>query len=140
MVGCLRILFIWMIRVAEMKTGKRNFETKRFCSGSALILSVVLTSLLAVLGVMFLMVARIDKMPDIHLSDFRPGIARISTVWTQLYDLLIDGLCLRAFLHPAAPQRNIIKRCRHCRMAGEVRYHLVKSCEGFAVFTSLEKQ
>lgn len=42
---------------------------KRYEAGSALILAVVLTSLLAIIGVMFVMMARVDKMATSAISE-----------------------------------------------------------------------
>ena len=59
--------------------------------GSALILTVVLTSLLAVVGVLFVMAARIDKMASSATSDNRDLALAVDTVLAQVNeDLMAD--------------------------------------------------
>jgi len=48
---------------------KKNTVKDRFGAGSALILAVVLTSLLAVIGLMFLMAARVDKISTSAIAE-----------------------------------------------------------------------
>jgi hypothetical protein len=63
----------------QMKAeGKKN--RKRSFAGSALILAVVLTSLLAIIGVMFLMVARVDRTATSGISENRELNFAVETV------------------------------------------------------------
>jgi DNA uptake protein ComE-like DNA-binding protein len=52
-----------------MRTVNKKFRKCTFSAGSALILAVVLTSLLAIIGVMFVLVTRIDKIATSAISD-----------------------------------------------------------------------
>ena len=59
--------------------------------GSALILTVVLTSLLAIVGVLFVMSARIDKMATTATTESRELSCAIDTVLSQIeQDLAAD--------------------------------------------------
>ncbi len=49
--------------------GKRKFSKITYSAGSALILAVVLTSLLAIVGTIFLMAARVDKIATSAISE-----------------------------------------------------------------------
>jgi hypothetical protein len=60
----------------------------RRCTGSALILTVVLTSLLAIVGVLFLMAARIDKMATSATADNRQLGYAVDTVVAQISEVL----------------------------------------------------
>ena len=63
----------------------------RYENGSALILAVVLTSLLAVVGVLFLMVARVDKIATSAISDNRELDMAIDAVTAQIaQELALD--------------------------------------------------
>ena len=63
----------------------------RYENGSALILAVVLTSLLAVVGVLFLMVARVDKIATSAISDNRELDMAIEAVTAQIaQELALD--------------------------------------------------
>ena len=62
-----------------------------FRSGSALILAVVLTSLLAVIGMMFLMTARIDRMSTSGISENRDLNAAVEAVIAKIsHELAMD--------------------------------------------------
>ncbi|MHC4596560.1 MAG: hypothetical protein ACYS19_16660 [Planctomycetota bacterium] len=52
-----------------MKTAHKKFPEDTFSVGSALILAVVLTSLLAIVGVLFVMVARVDRIATSAISE-----------------------------------------------------------------------
>ena len=52
-----------------METADRKMSRKALSDGSALILTVVLTSLLAIVGVLFVMVSRVDKMATSSISE-----------------------------------------------------------------------
>ncbi len=71
----------------------------RYENGSALILAVVLTSLLAIVGVLFLMVARVDKIATSAISDNRELDMAIDAVTAQIaQELALDV--------PGDPNRN----------------------------------
>ena len=57
----LRILFILRINLGEIKMTRIKFLQNRG-NGSALILAVVITSLLAVIGAIFLMTSRVERV------------------------------------------------------------------------------
>jgi len=68
--------------------GRRGFRP----SGSALIMAVVLTSLLAVVGAVFVMSARIDKMATSAVSENRQLDLAVDSVVAQISQLLVaDG-------------------------------------------------
>lgn len=60
--------------------------------GSALILTVVLTSLLAIVGVLFVMAARIDKMATTAATESRELTCAIDTVLTQIHQVLAEDV------------------------------------------------
>jgi hypothetical protein len=60
--------------------------------GSALILTVVLTSLLAIVGVLFVMAARIDKMATTAATESRELTCAIDTVLTQIDQALAEDV------------------------------------------------
>ncbi len=60
-----------------------------FRRGSALILAVVLTSLLALVGVLFVMAARIDKMATSATADSRELALAVDTVLAEINETLI---------------------------------------------------
>ncbi len=70
-----------MDRTYERRNGRRG-------TGSALILTVVLTSLLAIVGVLFLMAARIDKMATSVTADNRQLGFAVDSVIAQIGDVL----------------------------------------------------
>jgi len=74
-----------------MKEPVRHIAATRL-RGSALILTVVLTSLLAIVGVLFLMAARIDKMGTTAATDSRELACALDTVLAQIDQALIDDL------------------------------------------------
>ncbi|UCC22777.1 MAG: hypothetical protein JSW23_01535, partial [Planctomycetota bacterium] len=57
--------------MGKRKMGKRKIIKKTFSAGSALILAVVLTSLLAIVGTIFLMAARVDKIATSAIAEHR---------------------------------------------------------------------
>ncbi len=67
-----------------MKTVKEKSSGNRISVGSALILTVVLTSLLAVIGVLFVMVARVDKMATSAISENRELNFAVETVVAKI--------------------------------------------------------
>jgi DNA uptake protein ComE-like DNA-binding protein len=62
--------------------------------GSALILTVVLTSLLAIVGVLFVMASRIDKMATRAATENRELTCAVDTVLSQIDEALIEDLPL----------------------------------------------
>ncbi len=68
------------------KNGRATPETQP--RGSALILTVVLTSLLAIVGVLFMLAARIDKMASSATVDNRELSLAIATVLAQTGEML----------------------------------------------------
>lgn len=70
---------------------ERRATSDEFSAGSALILAVVLTSLLAVIGVVFLLAARIDKMAASAFSENRELDFAVETVVTKISrELVLD--------------------------------------------------
>ncbi|MCP4614203.1 MAG: hypothetical protein GY845_36425 [Planctomycetes bacterium] len=63
-----------------MRTINKKFRKCTFPAGSALILAVVLTSLLAIVGVMFVLVTRIDKIATSAISDSKELDFAVETV------------------------------------------------------------
>jgi hypothetical protein len=60
--------------------------------GSALILTVVLTSLLAIVGVLFVMAARIDRMDTSAVSENEQLQLAVDTVVSQIEEVLVDDV------------------------------------------------
>lgn len=60
--------------------------------GSALILTVVLTSLLAIVGVLFLMAARIDKMATSATSENQELTFAVETLVAQISEVLVEDV------------------------------------------------
>ena len=77
-----------------MRAGRRNNRTNRHGAdaGSALILTVVLTTLLAIVGVLFVMVTRIDKMGTQAVSQNRELTLATQTVVAEISDLLAQDV------------------------------------------------
>ena len=75
----------------RMKTANKNFSKDTFSVGSALILAVVLTSLLAIVGVLFLMVARVDKIATSAISETKELDFAVETVIARIsQELVLD--------------------------------------------------
>ena len=68
---------------------ERIGQPERPSRGSALILTVVLTSLLAIVGVLFVMASRIDKMATSAASDNRDLDSAVETVITEIGEMLV---------------------------------------------------
>jgi len=80
-----------VINLAKMKTTGRKSAKNAFSVGSALILTVVLTSLLAIVGVMFVMVARVDKVATSAISENRELNFAIETIVAKIsQELVLD--------------------------------------------------
>jgi hypothetical protein len=72
-----------------------NYTTtaaRAFQRGSALILAVVLTSLLAIIGVLFVLTARIDKMATSATVDNRELTLAVDTVLAEINELLVQDV------------------------------------------------
>lgn len=74
-----------------MRTVNKKFRKCTFSAGSALILAVVLTSLLAIVGVMFVLVTRIDKIATSAISDSKELDFAVETVIAKIsQELALD--------------------------------------------------
>ena len=69
----------------------RRFAKNTFSAGSALILAVVLTSLLAIVGVLFLMITRVDKMATSAISESKELEFAVETALAKIsQELALD--------------------------------------------------
>ena len=73
-----------------METGKKTLLEKRAPVGSALILTVVLTSLLAIVAVLFVLAARIDKMATSAISENKELNFAVDTVIARISEELVS--------------------------------------------------
>ena len=74
-----------------MKKAKKKWPRKALPVGSALILTVVLTSLLAIIGVLFVLVSRVDKMATSSIAENKElNLAVESIVATISQELTLD--------------------------------------------------
>jgi DNA uptake protein ComE-like DNA-binding protein len=74
-----------------MKMANKKSSTNAFPVGSALILTVVLTSLLAVIGVLFVMASRVDKMATSAISENKELNLAAETVVAKISrELVLD--------------------------------------------------
>jgi hypothetical protein len=74
-----------------MNSLKKKINKNNFSAGSALILAVVLTSLLAVVGVLFVLVTRIDKIATSSISDSKELDFAVETVIDKIsQELILD--------------------------------------------------
>ena len=74
-----------------MKMKNKNSAKDKISAGSALILTIVLTSLLAVVGVMFLMVARVDRISTSAISENKELNLAVETVVARIsQELVLD--------------------------------------------------
>ncbi|MHC4160162.1 MAG: hypothetical protein ACYSSO_13910, partial [Planctomycetota bacterium] len=67
-----------------MKTAHKIFSQDTVSAGSALIMAVVLTSLLALVGVLFVMVARVDRIATSAISENRELNFAVETVVAKI--------------------------------------------------------
>ena len=75
----------------RMKTAHKKFPEDTFSVGSALILAVVLTSLLAIVGVLFVMVARVDRIATSAISENKELNFAVETVVAKIsQELVLD--------------------------------------------------
>ncbi|MHC4283758.1 MAG: hypothetical protein ACYSWZ_12410 [Planctomycetota bacterium] len=75
-----------------METRDRKFMGSVFSSGSALILAVVLTSILAIVGVMFVLMARVDKVSTSAISENRELNLAVETVIAGISQELVSDI------------------------------------------------
>ena len=74
-----------------MKKADKKWSRKALPAGSALILTVVLTSLLAIIGVLFVLVSRVDKMATSSLSENQELNLAVDTIVAQIsQELTLD--------------------------------------------------
>jgi hypothetical protein len=76
----------------ETVIGKNDVVVRKFSSGSALILAVVLTSLLAVVGVLFVMTRRVDMVATSAISVDRDLDLAVDSVVAKIEEELIRDL------------------------------------------------
>jgi len=67
-----------------METADKKLSIKAIPNGSALILTVVLTSLLAIIGVLFVMVSRVDRMATSSISENKELNLAVDTVVAKI--------------------------------------------------------
>jgi hypothetical protein len=72
-----------------METAVKKLSRKTLPNGSALILTVVLTSLLAIIGVLFVMVSRVDKMATSSISENKELDLAVDTVVAKISQELV---------------------------------------------------
>jgi hypothetical protein len=72
-----------------MKTASKKPPISRLPLGSALILTVVLTSLLAIVGVMFFMISRVDKIATSAISENKELNFAVDTIIAKISEELI---------------------------------------------------
>ncbi len=85
-------MFIWKIDSAKMRDTDKRFPYSGLHKGSALILAVVLTSLLAIVGVLFVMVSRVDKMATSSISDNKELNFAVDTVVAKISQQLVSDV------------------------------------------------
>jgi hypothetical protein len=66
-----------------------NYTDKRLSAGSALILTVVLTSILAIVGVLFLLASRVETLSTSSLTDERDLNLAVDTIVSKLSNELV---------------------------------------------------
>ncbi len=82
-------MFIYMTNVISMTITDRKSARKKSSTASALILAVVLTSLLAIVGVLFVMIARVDKIASSALMESKELDAAVDTVVARICEELV---------------------------------------------------
>ena len=74
-----------------MKKADKKWSRKALPGGSALILAVVLTSLLAIVGVLFVMISRVDKMATSSIAENQELNLAVETLVAQIsQELTLD--------------------------------------------------
>ena len=77
--------------MAKMKMANKKLGKSRFSAGSALILTVVLTTLLAAVGVVFIMMSRVDKITTSAISENRELDFAVEAVIAKIsQELVLD--------------------------------------------------
>jgi len=77
--------------MAKTKMANKKLGKNRFSAGSALILTVVLTTLLAIVGVVFVMMARVDKISTTAIEENRElGFAVEAVIARISQELALD--------------------------------------------------
>lgn len=75
----------------KMETADKKLSIEALPAGSALILTVVLTSLLAIVGVLFVMVSRVDRMATSSISDNKELNFAVETIVADIsQELTLD--------------------------------------------------
>ncbi|MHC4676445.1 MAG: hypothetical protein ACYTBZ_28485, partial [Planctomycetota bacterium] len=69
-----------------------KLKSVKFRAGSALVLVVVVTAMLAVVGVMFVMMSRVDSIATSAISENRELLAAVDTVVERINTVLVDDL------------------------------------------------
>ncbi|HUS73822.1 MAG TPA: hypothetical protein VMY06_12230 [Sedimentisphaerales bacterium] len=75
-----------------MEARDRKFAGSVFSTGSALILTVVLTSMLAIIGVLFVMMARVNKVATSAISENRELDLAVETVIAKISQELVSDI------------------------------------------------
>ncbi|MBW8041129.1 MAG: hypothetical protein FVQ85_14155 [Planctomycetes bacterium] len=75
-----------------MEAREKQFAEGTCSSGSALILTVVLTSMLAIVGVLFVMMARVDKVATSAISENRELNLAVETVIARISQELVSDI------------------------------------------------
>ena len=88
----LHISFIWEINQEKMEARERKISESTFSTGSALILTVVLTSMLAIVGILFVMMARVDKIATSAISENRELDLAVETVIAGISQQLVSDV------------------------------------------------
>jgi len=74
-----------------MKKAKKKWSRKALPAGSALILAVVLTSLLAIIGVLFVLISRVDKMATSSISENKELNLAVESIVAKIsQELILD--------------------------------------------------
>jgi len=79
-----------------MRRLEEKLKSVKCRAGSALVLVVVVTVMLAVVGVMFVMMARVDSIATSAISENRELLAAVDTVVERINTVLVDDLFARA--------------------------------------------
>jgi hypothetical protein len=80
-------------RNSELRTQNSKLAFRR---GSALIMTIVITVLLAIVGTLFMLMARVDKIATSHRSDSEELKLAVDTVVANIAETLTDGTPGRA--------------------------------------------
>ncbi len=91
----LHISFIWATKMDtrhNIRCEIRSTQYARQSSGSAIILAVVLTSLLAIVGAIFLLSSRVDSIATSAIADNEDLNLAVDTVISQISEVLADDV------------------------------------------------